>query len=344
MTRSRLVVTASFAVVSLGIAVALGALVLDPARAAVGPMPGEGLALPAGTRFVVGVDVARFTSSPMYQKHAKKADVTPEAFAELEEKTGLRPDRDIDQILIAGAPPSASGPERGVVLVFGRFDRYKISRAIETEAGEGEKKKDVSWKTVEGFTVYLFGEGKGKPGALSFLDDDTLVLGPLASVEEVIANRNGSRKGLAENAELVRLLGTVKPGSTFWMVGDQTLLSKMPSNVPSPVGGGGQMTLPALQSLVVTGDLDPEIALHVTGEARDDAAARQLADVVRGLTALVQLQGGQNPALQSLATAFSVNQEGAKVHLNARLPYELLDQLKAMEKRKPAAEAADKTE
>ncbi len=337
MTRSRLVVTASFAAVGLGVAVALGALVLDPARAAVGPMPGEGLALPSGTRFVVGIDVARFTSSPMYQKHAAKADLTPEAFAELEEKTGLRPDRDIDQILIAGAPPAADGPARGAVLVFGRFDRYKLSRAIEAD----DEKKNVSWKTVDGYTVYVFGEGraKGRPGALAFLDDDTLVLGPQATVEEVIANRNGGGKGLAENAELVRLLGTVRPGSTFWMVGDQTLLSRMPNNVPSPMGGG-QMSLPALKSLVVTGDLDPEMALHATGEARDEAAARQLADVVRGMTALIQLQGGQNPALQSLATAFSVNHEGTKVHVNARLPYELLDQLKAMRPQGKAPQAS----
>ena len=46
MSRSRLVVFISMAVVLVGGLASLGILVLEPARAAVGPLPGEGLSLP----------------------------------------------------------------------------------------------------------------------------------------------------------------------------------------------------------------------------------------------------------------------------------------------------------
>ena len=62
MTRSRLVVLSALVVVGVGVAGALGALYFDPARAAVGPLPAEGLALPGDTRFVMGFDVHRFTA------------------------------------------------------------------------------------------------------------------------------------------------------------------------------------------------------------------------------------------------------------------------------------------
>jgi hypothetical protein len=67
----------------------------------------------------------------------------------------------------------------------------------------------------------------------------------------------------------------------------------------------------------------------------DEAGAKNLADVVRGLVALTALQSGQKPELKGLASAVSVATEGNRVHLTARLPYEILDALLA----KPAPRA-----
>src|SRR5438132_13836385 len=103
MTRSRVVVLGSALVVTVGGLAALGALYLDPARAAVGPLPPQALALPASTRYVMGLDVQRFVASPFYQRYAGvRAGARPQPFAELEEKTGLNPERDLDQVYVAG--------------------------------------------------------------------------------------------------------------------------------------------------------------------------------------------------------------------------------------------------
>jgi len=333
MTRSRLVVLSSLVVVGVGVVGALGALYFDPARAAVGPLPAEGLALPGDTQFVMGFDVHRFVASPFYQRFGKdrQGQGRPPGFTELEEKTGLNPERDVDRIVFAGRSVD-KGPEGGVILVSGRFDRTKLSRAIETES------KGVTFKSHEGTTVYLFREGAGaRSGAVAFLDDDTLVLGPRAGVEATITNYAGGKAPVRANASLMALLESVKPGSTFWAVGDQSVLSRLPLSIPG-AAGQGSVSLPPIKSVVVTGDLEPMVAVELTGEAVDSKAAQNLADVVRGFVALASLQASQKPELKDLASAVSVTTDATRVHVNVRVPYELIDSLAP--KRPVAADGA----
>ena len=128
MTRSRSVVLLSSLVVVAGTLAAMGALYLSPARAAVGPLPAEGLVLPADTRFVVGIDVRRLVASELYAKEAGRRSLRPEAFAELEARTGLNPERDVDQVVIAGGPSAGTGPHgAGLVLVSGRSNPVAAS-------------------------------------------------------------------------------------------------------------------------------------------------------------------------------------------------------------------------
>jgi hypothetical protein len=318
MTRSRSVVFASMIVVGVGAAAAVGALYLDPARAAVGPLEAEALALPADSRFVIGLDVQRFVSSPFYGRFSRDRKSQPDAFGQLEEKFGLNPERDLDRVVIAGRDTTGTRKERGVALVTGRFDRYKLGRAAEERPG-------VTTKSHQGTPMYLYDEEKKSAVAVAFLDDQTLVLGSQSSVEAVIENRASGAGGLRGNAALLALIESVKPGSTFWMAGDQTLLSNLPQSVPG--AGGTGMQLPALRSMVVTGDLDPVVALQITGETADAAAAQNMADIVRGLVAMASLQAQQKPELKQLASAVSVTTEAHRVRVNARFPYELLDSL-----------------
>lgn len=333
MTRSRLAVLVSTVVVAVGVVAGLGALWLGSARAAVGPLPGEALILPAEARFVMGFDVKRFTASPFYARFASERGMQPEALRELEEKTGLDPARDVDQIVIVGTP-SASKGSPGLAMVFGRFDTYKLGRALETEG-------KVSGQNVAGVSVYAFKDKEEKGAvALAFLDENVLLFGPQDKVESAVTSRTRGEVPLKANATLMGLVEKVRPGSTFWMVGDQSLLAGMPTSVPAPgaSAGGASVNLPALKSLTVTGDLDPQVSLAVTGEAADETAAKNLADVVRGFVALMSLQAQQKPELQQLASAFTVATEQNRVLVNARVPYELLDALRP--KAKPAPEAA----
>ena len=321
MSRSRRAVFISMVVVALGAVGALGAFFLDPARAAVGPLPAEGLLLPADARFVVGIDVKRFTASPLYKKFA--AEARPDTFRDLEEKTGLNLERDVDQVLIAGRPAGSSGP-LGVAIVLGSFDSYKLGRAIETHA-----KAKAAGRSFLGYTEYVFNETSKEAGALALLDGQALVIGTQAGVEAALTAKSQGTTPLRTNVAIMGLLEQVKPGSTVWMVGDQSLLQNLPSTIPAPGAGGSgnSITLPALKSLIVTGDLDPMVALSITGDTPDAAAAKNLGDIVRGFVALASLQASQRPELKDLASAISVTTDATRVQVNARIPYELLDAL-----------------
>jgi hypothetical protein len=318
-------------VAALGAVVAASALLLDPARAAVGPLPAHALVLPAETSFVMGLDVKRFVASPFYKKYAGKGEpARPQAFRELEERTGLNPERDLESVIFAGS--KGASPESGVAFVTGSFDRARLAAAIEARPG-------VTWKKGQATTTYLFQEGEKGAGAMAFLDDQTLVAGKQPAVESILAAQAEGSRQLRQNAALIELLAQVKPGSTFWMVGDQSLLAQLPRSMPAPGGSAGEgasVTLPALKSLTVTGDLDPEVALQATGATPDEAAARNLADVVRGLVALAALQTRQKPELNALSNAVSVTTEGSLVHLSARFPYALLDALQPKKGSEPS--------
>src|SRR5688572_30481110 len=250
MSRSRLVVFASAMVVLVGSLTAVGALYLDPARAAVGPLPAEGLVLPADAKFVMGIDVRRFVASPFYKKfNAEGHPGRLQAFSELEDKTGINPERDIDAIYVAGrqADKGARGNHpSGVVLVVGTFDRYEVSRAIETSH------KGVTTKNHAGVPIYVFDEAQGtrRAGAVAFLDDKTLIMGSQVALEQALTSRAKGDGGLRANTALTALLEEVRPGSAFWMVGDQSALANMPKGMGGGHGGPGGMNLPQLKSVM----------------------------------------------------------------------------------------------
>jgi hypothetical protein len=332
MTRSRFAVAVSMTIVALGMIAGLGAFWLDPARAAIGPLPGEALILPGDATFVMGLDVKRFAASPFYEQYASRHGMQPSGLSELEEKTGLNPVRDIDRVVIAGIPGAAKGSP-GLVLAFGKFDLGKLGRALETDG-------KVAGHRFEGLTVYTLDEEGKQPLAIAFLDEGEVLFGPRDRVEAAVTSRAQGKTPLRENATLVSLVEKVRPGSTFWMVGDQSLLAALPLSIPAP-GSSADSTavnLPSLRTLTVTGDLDPEVSLNLVGEAADEPAARNLADVVRGFVALASLQAQQKPELQRLASAVTVATEANRVLVSARFPYELLDALQ--QKARPEAAPA----
>ncbi len=165
----------------LGVLAGLGAFVLNPARAAVGPLPAAALVLPADARFVMGFDVQRFTASPFYTRYASRPGMRPQAFIELEQKTGLDVARDLDQIVVSG---TGLGRQADMLaLAIGRFDVGKIGRALETEG-------KASAYRHQGATVWAF---KGvRPARDS--DDARLPRSRRAAAREQGARRGGGRQ------------------------------------------------------------------------------------------------------------------------------------------------------
>ena len=324
MNRSRRLILTAAAVSVLGVGVAFSTRLTGTARAAVGPVPPEALALPSDSSVVMGFDVRALTSSQFYAKFGGEGEPgRVDALAEIERKTGLNPERDIDSVVIAiranATEPQADGvrkhrPENALVFVTGRFDAARLESSI-PDAGKATKERR------DGVTIYREATGKSN-GAVALLDAGILVAGDAASVETFLANRSTGH-GIRDSALLVSQLESIEPGSTFWAVGGPSVLSRVTSEV-----GGPAANLPSIKQVVAYGHLDPEVGMTATAEAADAKSAAKIADVLRGFSAMLSLQSGQRAELAQIADSISVATEDDKVHVKATITHELIESLK----------------
>src|SRR4030095_2296832 len=94
--------------------------------------------------------------------------------------------------------------------------------------------------------------------------------------------------------------------------------------------------LPPVTWLAVSGRIDDGIRAVVRAEARDEAAANNLRDVVRGLVALARLQAGQHAELAALVNSLELGGQGTTVSLGVTVPPAVIDMLGAMRGQAPA--------
>lgn len=326
MNRSRRLILTAAAISVLGVGLAFSTRLTGTARAAVGPVPPEALALPADSSVVMGFDVKALTGSQFYAKFGGEGEPgRVEALAEIERKTGLNPERDIDSVVIAiraaavttepkATGPRHHGPENALIFVTGRFDAARLESSL-PEAGKAQKERR------DGVTIYREASGKSN-GAVALLDAGILVAGDAASVETFLANRSTGH-GIRDSQALVAQLESIEPGSTFWAVGGPSVLSRVTSEVGGPAGN-----LPAVKQVVAYGHLDPEVGMTATAEAADAKSATKIADVLRGFSAMLSLQSGQRAELAQIADSISVATEDEKVHVKATITHELIESLK----------------
>ena len=228
-------------------------------------MPAEALVLPADARFVMGFDVKRFTSSPFYARYASQRGMQPGCAA------GARGE-DRDQPRPRRRPDRDRGDERDRRRLPGRRPGDGPLRPVQARAHAGDRGQGGRVQPRRRHRVRLQAGRRHRPMAIAFLDEGTLLFGQKARVEAAVSSHTRGEAPFRKNAVLMALAEKVRPGSTFWMVGDQSLLAGMPTSVPAPgaSGDGAMISLPALKSLTVTGDLDPQVSLAITGEATDE--------------------------------------------------------------------------
>jgi hypothetical protein len=312
MTRARAIVVVSLALVTAGVAVALAARLGESGKESL--LPPEAAWLPPDAAFVMGVDVARVTASPLYQRIIKNSPKPPEVWKE-GYLAGIDPARDVQQVVLAGdGKPDGAG----VAIVLGRFESKKLEGALAATAG-------VSKLEYQGRTVFVTkGEKPGaKDTAISILGEGALIAGPVSSVTAAFDRRKRKTPGLPSKLSLVSLVQQVHPGSVFWMCGDQSLLSAATNMAP----GVGSWTFPSLKTIVLSGNVDPDLSATIVGETADEKTAKELSEMMQGLLALFSMQGSRQPGLADFASAFQITHEGTRVRVAARLSYDTIEKL-----------------
>jgi hypothetical protein len=111
-------------------------------------------------------------------------------------------------------------------------------------------------------------------------------------------------------------------GGDAWAVGRFDLLRK-DAHLPEAVA----TQIPAITWFSVSTRVDTAIHGAVHADARDEDAASNLRDVVRGLLALARLQSGNRPEFRALTRSLELGGAGKTVTLSFTVPSEVFDAL-----------------
>jgi hypothetical protein len=327
MTRTRYFVVASLLVLSVGVGTGLVAYYVGfPAGAFTrGDGPDELRLLPRSSAVVAYVDVQSVMASEVRQKLHRALPAGDNGQREFQDRTGINIETDIDHIVACLNPGEETSrlPGAGMVVARGRFDEVKIEALMREHGAHVE---DYRGKRL---VVSDVGD-RPTSFAVSFIEPGLVAVGNTNLVKTAVELHQGGdnpQTGLASvtrNEELMNQVKSLDSGNA-WAVGRFDALA---SRARLPQGIAER--LPAITWFSVSGEVNGGLRGIIRAEARDEEAANNLRDVVRGFIALGKLQAGSNPQMQLMAQSLELGGTGKTVALSFAVPAEVFDAITTM--------------
>jgi hypothetical protein len=219
-------------------------------------------------------------------------------------------------------PSTSNVPGAGMVLARGNFDETKIEALMRDHGAHVE---DYEGKRL---VVAEPDRTAGRSFALSFLEPGLAALGTTAVVRRAVdlheAGDAGASQSVTSNDELMSLVKSLETGNNAWAVGRFDALTSrahLPSNISSQI--------PAITWFSVAAHLNGGIRGTLRAETRDEEAANNLRDVVRGFLALGKLQAGSHPEIQTMMQSLQLGGTGHTVSLSFDVPAQVFDLIPA---------------
>jgi hypothetical protein len=275
--------------------------------------------VPPGATVVTSVDVHQAKNSPFAQYILNRVHTEDHGFEELIQQTGFDPRRDLQNFVCAIPASETDGSEsKFAILVRGSFDHTRI-RAL-------AKTKGASVQKYGGVDVFI-NKSDHESTAYGFASPSILVMGNLATVQQILENRSHP---VPLDAALQQLIAGISANNDAWFasVMPGSYLAhhvKQANNEPA----AEQAINSILQSSggIQFGDV---VRISFDAIARSPKDAQSLADVVKFVASLAQMNRQKGPNAQILATAadeMNLQTEGDAVHLSVSVPESSLEQL-----------------
>jgi len=330
-TKTRYFVIASLLVLGVGLGTGLVAYYVGfPAGAAQrAGGPEELQYIPHDATVIAFANVQDVMNSQLRQKLLQALPMHEAGQQEFQNQTGINIETDIDRIVASLNPdPSNSNtPGQGLVLARGRFDEVKIEALMRDHGAEIEQYKTKRMIVVTHVREAATADARypGQSFAVSFVEPGFVALGNASLVRSAIdlhQGGNNPQAGLSSvtgNDELMALVRSLDSGNV-WAVGRFDALTsraRLPDSVTS--------RLPAITLFALSGHINGGLRATVRAEARDDEAANNLRDVVRGFMGLAKMQAGSNPSAQLMMQSLELGGTGKTVALSFTVPAEVFD-------------------
>jgi hypothetical protein len=274
--------------------------------------------VPEGSKIITSVDISQARNSQFGQYVLSRMNAQDQGFDQLIAQTGFDPRQDLQTFVFASpGPDNERTKPRFAILARGIFDRDRI--------GAAAKANGALVRPYEGIDLYMHGS-KDRRTAFAFLDVGVAVMGDVASVRQIVANRGNP----------TTLDAVVRQSISNVGMNDAWFVSTMPgSYLANHLKGETSQPVPAqaLTSVVQSsggihfGDL---VQMSLDAVARSPEDAKALTDVVRFLGSLVQMNRQKAPAAGTFASAvdgMTVQAVGDTVHVSLSIPEKALEQL-----------------
>ena len=295
--------------------------------------PDELRFIPRNATLVAYANVTDVMTSQLRDHLRQVLPSQPNGRREFEEQTGINIETDIDRVLACIAPSldgSSPVPGVGLILARGRFNDVKIESLMREHGATIDDYKGVRLIVAprESRTDSPAGSpsrGWHEDSAVAFIEPGLLAIGSSPLVRNAVDLRAGG-DNVTANEELMGLVESLESGNV-WAVGRFDALAaqaRLPGDLAS--------RLPAITWFSATGFVNGGISGVLRAEARDEVAAENLRDVIRGFVALAKMQAGSRPEILAMVQSLQLGGTGKTVALSFDVPeavFELLGQAAA---------------
>jgi hypothetical protein len=328
-TKTRYFVIVSLLVIGVGLGTGLVAYYVGglPAGAFAGRGGPEELGfIPRDATVIAYANVHEVMTSELRQKMHHALPMDESGQRELQNETGINIETDVDRIVACLRGDHDSADHQGItapggmVLARGRFDEVKIEALMREHGAHVEDYKGK--RLIVGETPQVHAQSF----ALSFIEPGLAAFGSMKLIRTAIDLHNGGAnpqiglESVTSNDELMTQVRSLESGNNAWAVGRFDVLTSE-AHLPDSVAS----RLPALTWFSVGGHVNGGLRAVIRAEARDDDAANNLRDVVRGFMALAKLQSGSKPEMQAMMQSLELGGTGKTVSLSFVVPAEVFD-------------------
>ncbi|MEO8260506.1 MAG: hypothetical protein ABI868_24390 [Acidobacteriota bacterium] len=276
---------------------------------------------------VAYADVQKVMTSELRQRLRRALPNQENGRREFQNLTGINIETDITHVIAFVEPSAASGlPGAGMVLASGLFDETKIESLMREHGATVETYRDkrliVAPQHARQAPPVNDGPAAGPVAAqpefaLAFLRPGLVAVGTAQSIRQAADLEHGGQN-ITDNAEIMNLIRSIDSGNA-WAVGRFDALQSA-AKLPPVLS-----QLPSITWFSITGQINETISGTLRAETRDDAAAKNLRDVMNGFLALARLQAGSKPELQTLAQSLQLGGTGKTVELSFVVPGAIFD-------------------
>jgi hypothetical protein len=279
--------------------------------------------VPADATLVAYANVQDVMHSQFRERFREAVPEQNEGRDEFLRETGIDVERDIDEV-VACVLKVGDHDDGGLVVASGRFNPTQLETLARGHGGTVEDYRGTRLLVARASEPGL--EGTHKKPTLAFMAPGLIAIGDDASIRKAI-DAQINHLSVLGNDELMDLVKGLDVSANAWAVGRLDTLAaqaKLPEEVSRQI--------PPLKWFAATGRVDGGLSGTLRAEARDEQAADNLRDVIRGLFALAKMQAGNDPKVAALVQTLQLSGTGTTVQLSFTVPSEVLDLLAAARK------------